>query len=465
MEHGDEAKESENICEMGENQGINKLLIRKQFAVYASRSVLGLIGMACYYLADTFFVARSQGADGLAALNIASPPYYLIYAVGAMIANGSAILYKIHQTQDKKRARGYFADAVMFCFLFSVPFILAGIFCPSALMALLGGEGAVGVLGTKYLRIILIFAPLFMWSYVITSYVRNDREPSLAMAATLVSSFFNIVGDYILMFPLKLGLTGAALATGLSPLVSILICSTHFFKKSNTVHWVWKKPDFRFMFRVCGIGWGDFATELSAAIVVLVYNFLILGVSGNIGVAAYGVISNVAIFVKSIFKGMAEGSQPLISDAYGKGRKRELAYLFRLEKITAVVSSSVTYTAMFVFAYQIAALFNNDGSEMLQELTVSGIRLYFAAYLFGAFNIVCTGYFSATENAFWAAVVSVLRGFVAIILFAVLMAGLFGMNGVWLSQAAAEMFTMVFALAGLKRVKGKGLFGHVSERA
>lgn len=462
VEYGDDVKETDCYA-AGKGNREEKAAIGKPFAKYASRSILGLLGMACYYLADTFFVAKSQGADGLAALNIASPPYYLIYAVGAMLANGSAILYKIHQTHDKERTKGYFSDTVMFCLLFSIPFMLIGIICPSSLMALMGGEGAVGELGTKYLRIILLFSPLFMWSYVVTSYVRNDGEPSLAMTATLMSSLFNIVGDYILMFPLQMGLTGAALATGLSPVVSIMICFTHFFKKSNTIHLLWKMPDFRFMFRVLGIGWADFATEASVAIVVLVYNFLILGISGNTGAAAYGVISNVAIFVKSIFKGMAEGTQPLISDAYGKGRKGELGFLFRIERITATLSAVITYGVMFLLADRIAALFNNDGSEILQELTVSGIRLYFAAYLFGAFNIVCTGYFSATENAFWAAVVSVLRGFLAIIVLAVLMAGLFGMNGVWLSQAAAEIFTFVFVLIGLNRVKRKGMFRYVSK--
>ena len=99
---------------------------------------------------------------------------------------------------------------------------------PDKLIALLGGDAEIVAVGKNYTRIFMSFAPFFMWNYICNAFVRNDGNPSIAMAATLFSSLFNIVFDYVLMFPLGLSMEGAALATALSPVVGILICCIHF---------------------------------------------------------------------------------------------------------------------------------------------------------------------------------------------------------------------------------------------
>ena len=106
---------------------------------------------------------------------------------------------------------------------------------------------------------------------------------------------------------------------------------------------------------------------------------------------------------------------------------------------------------LVVLADPIATAFNSENSEALQVLTIVGIKLYFLAYVFGSFNTVCIGYFSATAKAMWAGVISVIRSSVALVIFAVVLAKIFGMNGVWLSYAATEIFTIFIVLAGLKR--------------
>lgn len=148
--------------------------IRKQFAGFVSRNILGMIGMSCYYIVDTLFVAQSQGADGVAALNLVSPPYYLIFAVAAMLANGSAIIYKIRTAQGNKETEGYFTDAIMFALLGSIPFLIIGIFFPDKIIELMGGDERIVELGTTYMRIIMLFAPMLICNSIVVTYVRND---------------------------------------------------------------------------------------------------------------------------------------------------------------------------------------------------------------------------------------------------------------------------------------------------
>ena len=435
------------------SETINKKLIRRQFAGFVSRNILGMMGMSCYYVIDTLFVSISQGADGVAALNLVSPPYYLIFAVGAMISNGSAIIYRIRNSQGQDDTRGYFTDALIFALIFSIPFLIIGIFFPDKIIELMGGDERIVTLGTTYMRIIMLFAPMLICNNIVTAFVRNDDKPGLAMRATLISSIFNIVGDYILMFPLNLGMTGAALASGFAPIVSISICSSHLRNPNGNVHLMKKLPDFRLLPKIISVGAAAFATKISTAIVILVYNFLILDLTGNTGLAAYGIISNIAIFVKLIFEGIADGSQPLLSEYYGKEKKAELSYLFGLGIKSAIISSIIIYLLLAAGAAPIATAFNSENSSALQTLTIIGIRLYFLAYVFGSFNTVCIGYFSATAKAGWAGWISFIRSCVALIVFAVLLAALFGMNGVWLSYAATELFVILLVVIGLNKSK------------
>ena len=181
----------------------------------------------------------------------------------------------------------------------------------------------------------------------------------------------------------------------------------------------------------------------------MIFNFLILGLAGNEGVAAYGIVANVAIVVTSIFNGIAQGAQPLISDFYGKDEKNSVRRVFHLSVGTSAALAVLMVLAVNLFAETIVNIFNSEQNMQLASYAMEGIRLYFIGFLFAGFNIIGTGYLSATENAGWAFVTSILRGVVAISVCALVMASLFGMTGVWLAFAAAELITaavMVFAV-------------------
>ena len=107
---------------------------------------------------------------------------------------------------------------------------------------------------STYTRIFLLFTPFFMMNYVFSAFVRNDNAPTLAMIGTMMGSFSNVVLDYVFMFPMGMGLAGAALATAASPIVSILICSIHFCQKKNTVQFAKTRPSVRMLTASCQLG-------------------------------------------------------------------------------------------------------------------------------------------------------------------------------------------------------------------
>ena len=435
------------MCKNSTEMGIMML---KKFVKYVSQNMLGMVGMSVYILADTYFISVAVGTDGITALNLVLPVYNMIFAIGAMMGVGSAIRLVIERNQEHPNADGYFFHALSWALIVGLLFMLVGIFFPDKLIALLGGDAEIVAVGKNYTRIFMSFAPFFMWNYICNAFVRNDGNPSIAMAATLFSSLFNIVFDYVLMFPLGLSMEGAALATALSPVVGFLICCIHFRSEKCTVKFKPMLPSLRKILFCCQFGVSSFVGEISSGVITVVFNMIILGLAGNTGVAAYGVVANTSLVAVALFNGIAQGSQPLVSEAYGRDIHKDVKTYLKMAVTTAVGVSVLLVIFIYLFAPVVTAVFNGEHNRTLADYAETGLRIYFIGFLFAGINIVGTGFLSATEKAGWAFAASILRGFIAISVCAVVMSICFGMVGVWLAFPVAELLTAL--------VTGRGLY-------
>ena len=429
--------------------------LTKQFFKYVSQNIFGLLGTSCYILADTYFIAQAAGTDGVTLLNLCLPIYNLIFAFGSMIGLGAATRYAILRAQGDARAQRYFSNAIFSVCILAVPFMLVGIFRPDGLLRLMGGDVDIVALGMNYARIFLMFTPFFMCNYVVASFVRNDGDPSLAMVATLSGSLFNVVFDYIFIFPMGLGLPGAALATAISPILSIAVCSAHFIKKSNTITFVRKAPSVRLLAQSCQLGISGFVGELSSGVTTTVFNFLLLRLAGNVAVAAYGVVANFALVATAIFNGVAQGAQPLVSQCYGKNEMAGARKLLLLGCGTALGLAALLYGVVFGYTDALTALFNSENSALMAAFAHSGMRIYFVGYFFAGCNIVAAGYLGAVNRPAEASITSLCRGMVAIVVCSLVLSALFGMNGVWAAFPVSEAITLALTVFLLKRKAGR----------
>ncbi len=424
-----------------------------KFFKYVSHSVAGMVGLSIYILADTFFISVHSGANGLAVLNLILPIYGLIYAIGSMIGIGSATRYSISKARGEDVSH-YFMQAIMWSVLISVPFVLAGIFVPDKVLTILGADANLIELGKNYTRIILVGSPFFMCNYTFTAFARNDNAPSVAMVGSISGSMFNVVFDYVFMFPMNLGFTGAALATALSPIVTMSICTTHYLGENNQVEFRIKRLSLTHLVSCCKLGISAFVSEISSAVITVVFNMLLLNIAGNIGVAAYGVIANLAIVAVSIFNGLAQGSQPLISQCYGRKETKNVKQLLKWSVVSCVVLEIVIIAVSWLFTDGLIAIFNSENNSRLLSLAHNGLRLYFIGFAFAGINIMLVSYYSAIDRAKVAIVGSVLRGFIAITLSAVILSELIGVSGVWISFLSSEVITftavMIVAKTNLK---------------
>ncbi len=429
----------------------------RQFLKYTTLSILGTMGISCYILADTFFIAQGLGTDGLAALNLAIPVYNFIYGTALMLGMGGAIKFAILKSQgNQNQINTVYTNTIYLAVIFSAVFILLGIFGSGTLARLLGAEGVVFEMTKTYLKWLLIFSPAFIINDIFLCFLRNDEAPQLSMIAMLIGSFSNIVLDYIFIFPMGMGILGAVLATGASPVVGIILMSQHWKTKKNSFHLAKEKMNLGVVKQNLSLGFPSLIGQVAPGITMIVFNFLILSLEGNTGVAAYGVIANISIVIIGVFNGIAEGVQPLVADSYGNGNRKEIKSLHKYSMIMMAVIAIVIYVLIYVFADPITSIFNSEQSMKMQELAVIGLKLYFTSMIVAGYNIIITVFFTSTERVLPAQVLTLLRGIVLIVPLSFLMAKIWGMNGIWMTFPVTELVVaMIGCMLYRRKVENK----------
>ena len=404
-----------------------------QYARYASFNVLGMVGLSCYILADTFFVAQGLGANGLTALNLAIPVYNLIHGTGLMLGMGGATQYSIAMgRKETDRLHQIFTHTL-----------------------LLGADNTVLPMTEIYLHTLLLFAPAFLLNDIVICFVRNDCNPQLSMAAMITGSLSNVVLDYLFIFPLGMGMFGAVFATGLAPIISLCVLSLHFFRHKNGFRPARPKLSGKMAGKVFSLGFPSLVTEFSSGIVIILFNALLLSLAGNTAVAAYGVVANLSLVILAVFTGVAQGTQPLLSTAFGLKHFTQLKLLLRYAVLTVLVLSALFYLFILWQPDLIVSWFNSEQNAQLQETARQGLLLYFTGIFFAGINILLSIFFTSTEQSLPGQVVSLLRGLFLIVPAALLLSAWLGVPGIWLSFPAAELLTLVIGGWIYLRRRGK----------
>ncbi len=429
----------------------------REFFQYVMLNICGMIGLSCYILADTFFISNGLGANGLTALNLAIPIYSFIHGSGLMFGMGGATKYSIYRGQkENKNADKSFSNTICIMSIFAVIFVLAGIFFSEKLTKLLGADKDVFHMTKTYLQVILLFAPAFMANDTMTCFVRNDGNPKLSMIGMLAGSFSNIILDYIFIFPLNMGIFGAVLATGFAPIISLIVLSRHWLTNQNQFHLVRINLSLRLIGNIISLGVPSFITETASGIVIIAFNAIILQLQGNIGVAAYGVVANLSLVVISIYTGIAQGTQPILSRVYGYGERESQKQILKYALRTMLVISCGIYLIFLLSSNPIVSIFNREQNIQLQQIAERGLKLYFTAIPFVGFNIIISSYFTSIEKALPAQIISLSRGFLVIIPMAFFLSFLLKMTGVWLSFPITECFVALVGIAlYIKSERGK----------
>jgi len=348
-----------------------------------------------------------------------------------------------------KMAQNTFTITLILISSFAIFITIIGSFFIDPLVSFLGAEETLKSNIIEYLSVILGFFLFFMLTFVMDTFVRSDGNPTFSVIALVAAALLNIFLDYTFIAKFNWGLTGAALATGLSQLVSIILLAGYLLMGNTRFKIV--KPDFdlKKIKRLLFNGSSELVNEMSVGISTFIFNLILISRFGSLGVAAYSVVGYGTMIIIMIFIGIAQATHPAISYNLGAGNLNRIKQFLRIGLIVNFVLGFIMFLILFFFAGDLATIFTNDSQELIDLTVIIGKRYSFA-YLFSGANILISMFFTSMHRAMDSIVIALSRSLIFILIGLAILPKILGDNGIWLAVLFAEVMTFLVTLVLFK---------------
>ena len=377
--------------------------------------VPSVLSSTCYFLytiVDGIFIGRGVGTDGLGAINILFPYIMIANALFLLSSVGGVSVVAVRLGRgDVEGANKAFLHSLTITTIFSVLLCLGGTLGVKPLIILLGGrDPAFFDLCVEYTFIYSMFLIPSGLSVAMQNYCRNDGDPILVSAAIIIGAVVNIIGDWILIFPLGMGMKGAALATGASQVVVFLIVAIHFVLKRGQLRFKKFTFDKSLIGKIFLRGTPECIAQFTIPVVTICLNYVLLDLQGPLGVNTCSLLSYVASLAIAVFVGTATGLQPLFGQSYGAKNKEDLTFFFRSGVAINLIGSTLIYIILLFTSYDVCALFGPDEATLANSVK---FMPYFAwGFIAESMNSIISAYLYSTKRSVYAIITNALRSFV-----------------------------------------------------
>lgn len=422
-------------------------------------SIMMMIFTSIYGVIDGLFVSNFVGKTPFAAVNLIMPFLMLFGAFGFMLgAGGSAIVAKHLGEGEREKAISVFSMLTCVTILSGLLLTVLGILFLRPIASLLGATGEMLEYCVSYGRIILIAMSAFMLQNLFQSFLVTAERPQFGLYVTVAAGVTNIVLDFLFVAVFSWGVVGAAIATALSQAVGGLVPLVYFLNQKNKSLLRLRRPSFdgSALLHACTNGSSELMTNFSLSFANMLYNFQLMRMVGEDGIAAFGVVMYVSFIFITIFIGYSIGSAPIISYHYGAQNRDELRGLFRKSLVLMSIFSVLMVTLAIVLATPLSSIFVGYDEDLL-ALTIRGFILYSLSSLVLGINIFASAFFTALGNGVVSAILSFFRLFVFQIATLLLFPLVLGVDGIWLSVVGSELLALglsVFFFLGQRKKYG-----------
>lgn len=413
-------------------------------------TLIGMIFNSALTLIDGIFVGQGVGAEGIAAVNIVAPIFMVATGIGLMFGIGSSVVASIRLSEDNiKSARLIMTQA------FLVGLLLIGVICvwcficPQQVVSLLGCSQLLEAKAISYMLWLLPGLLFISVQCIGMMLIRLDGSPKYAMSIQIVAVVVNILLDWYMIFPLGLGIMGAALATSIACAIVGIMALIYFLWFPNNLRFYplkWSLTSLLLILRnslyMGQIGFATFLTELAMSVMMLTGNYMFISTLGESGVAAFAIACYLFPVVFSISNAVAQSAQPIISFNYGAHRLERVSQILRVSLLTAVICGSLITLFLCLGATGVVSLFLNP-DENAYYLAIDGLPLFASCAVFFAVNIAFIGYYQSVEKAMVSTIYTLLRGVLFLVPCFIMMPDIIGVPGLWLAIPMAELLTTI----------------------
>lgn len=405
-----------------------------------------MVFTSIYGVVDGFFVSNFAGKTPFAAINLIMPFVMVIGGMGFMIGTGgTALVSKVLGEGDRKKANEFFTMMIIFVLILAAVVSALGITFIRPVAKFLGADEQMMGYCVVYGRIVIGFSAAFMLQNVFQSFLIAAEKPKLGLITILAAGCTNMVLDALFVGVFKWGISGAAVATGISECVGGCIPLIYFIMPNKSLLRVVKtKLDIKAILQACGNGSSELMSNISSSVVGMLYNIQLGRLAGENGIAAYGVLMYVQFVFIAIFIGYSIGVAPIIGYNYGAQNYAELKSMRKKSMLIMGVLGVILSAVAFCFAKPLAKIFVSYDAELL-ALTVRAFKIYAIHFLLCGFNIFASSFFTALNNGGVSAAISFLRTLVFQSAAVIIMPIMFGVNGIWWAVVVAEVCAFIIS--------------------
>lgn len=435
-----------------ETEKISRLLYK--FSVPA---IIGMTVNALYNIVDRMFIGNSPdlGANGLAAITICFPAMIVMMSIGILLGQGGATMFSINLGKgDKKKADKILGNTMTLMLILSFTILIIGELFLDRLLVLFGASTSILPLSRDYMRIIFIGSPFLILSMGTNHFLRASGRPKLAMITMFLGAGINIILDPIFIFLLRMGMTGAALATIISQLFSMSWGLYNFIRKDSEhlIKFKNMKLESNITKNIFTLGMPGFLLQLANSVLLLTLNSSLLKYGGDIAVSAMGIVNSVQTLLILPIIGVNQGLQPIVSFNYGAKKIDRVKEAVKLGIITATIISIFGFILSHAIPDLLVAMFNRD--EKLLEFGTYAMKIWFLCIPLAGFQIVASNFFQAIGKAKKAMFLTLTRQIIFLIPAIIIFSGIWKLNGILFAAPFADfssaLITLIFFLKFIK---------------
>lgn len=424
--------------------------ISKLFTRIFVPTLLGMVSWSLLTVVDGIFVGWGIGSNGIAAINICYPVFLVLTGFALMVGTGASVVASIHLSQDNiKAARINVTQAMWFSTWVAIAAIVTIAVVPEEITYMLGASETLMPLVRDYMVYLIPSVIMQMWSVVGLFVIRLDGSPKYAMWCNVVPALLNMFFDWLFIFPLGMGVKGAAIASSLSTVVGGVMALVYLVKYARTLELHRLKMSvvsltlsLRNIAYQCKVGFSALLGEVTMAFVLFAGNLVFMNYLGDAGVGAYGVACYYTPFVFMFGNSVAQSAQPIVSYNYGAGRRDRVHRTLAISLRAAVLSSLVSIVAFTLFPQPLVHLFI-AGSDPAAQIAIEGFPYFATGFMFFILNLVAIGYMQSIKKVAAATVFALLRGVVFLFPAFLLLPEVIGVKGMWLALPLSELLTFV----------------------
>lgn len=420
--------------------------IKQLYRKFLTASMASAMVMSIYSFVDTIAVGQSEGPAGAAAMAVITPLYGVLIFLGILCGVGGSVLYGNARGEGKEeKANALFAAATgLMLFLILFVWIIFALF-HQQIFTFFGADAELMPKVMEYARWLIWFLPVFILPTFISSFIRNDGAPGLAMAAVIIGGCVNIFGDWFFVFPLGLGMTGAAIATVLGTSVQVIIMCIHFFTKKCTLRIVKPNHVKPAICQTLGIGFGASVLDLGTVILSIIMNNQIMRYGDTNALAVYGVVATITSLFQALYCGVGQAIQPIVSANCGAMQTHRIKQVWKMS-LTTVIVLGIGFTAVGeLFPTRIVRLFMDVTPEVL-TVAPGIIRPFFLLFLFLGVTVLATYHLQSIMHGRMSMMIAVLRSVVISGLLIYILPLVMGIFGVWVAMPISELIVAVIAM-------------------